>query len=139
MRLFNKGKYGFTILEVLVGMIVLGISFLGILMLFSKAVIFIADVQANDLVVDMLEEEIESIRSMPFADIVTGTPTFAPTGLNQLINPAPTVVIDNPYSGIFPYTNRIVRVTVTIAWDSPSGQRLNRSLVTYISDLGISS
>ncbi|MFH1093353.1 MAG: type II secretion system protein [Candidatus Omnitrophota bacterium] len=134
----RKNK-GFTLVEILMTMIILSASLMGIFMLFSKGTMFIAEVQANNLVINMLEEQMELIRQTQFSTIIT-TPssTFISAGFTQLSNPQGQILVDSPPEPVFPIS-RIVRVTVTITWDSPAGQSLTRSLVTYITDEGISS
>ena len=134
----NKNK-GFTLVEILMAIIVMGTSLMGVLMLFSKGTMFISQVQSNDLVVDLLEEQIELIRQTEFSTIIT-TPTaaFTSSEFTQLSNPVGQILVDYPYGITFP-NDRIVRVTVTITWVSSLGQSLTRSMVTYITDEGISS
>ena len=132
----RKNK-GFTLVEIIVTMIVMSTCLMGILMLFSRGTMFISEVQANDLVIDLLEERMEIIRQTQFSGISTST--FVSTGFTQLINPIGNITVDAPPGGLIVPLNRIVRVTVTITWDSPAGQSLTRSLVTYVTAEGISS
>ncbi len=125
---------GFTLVEILMTMIIFSISLFGILMLFSKGTMFISEVHGNDIVVNLLEEQMELIRQNQFSAIIALPSTFTLPGFTQLGNPKGYIVVDTPPGVVIP-SNLIVRVTVTITWDSS----LSRSLVTYVTYGGISS
>lgn len=140
MRSYRKNK-AFSLVELLVAMVVMGAALGGVLMLFSKGSMFIAQIKSNDVVIDILEEQIEQIRFLEFDDIITNffpTSTFNSIGFNQLDNPSGQIIVDYPFGSTTP-NDQIIRVTVTLSWDSSSGMTLSKSLVTYISKGGISS
>lgn len=137
----NRNSKAFSLIELLVAMVVMGASLGGVLMLFTKGSMFISQIESNDMVVDILEQQIESIRQSGFDDIISNFPhtsTFNSTGFIQLDNPAGQIVVDYPFGSTAP-NDRIIRVTVTLRWDSSSGRTLSKNLVTYITKGGLSS
>ena len=141
MMLRIKKNSAFSLVELLVAMVVMGVTLGGVLMLFSKGSMFIAQMGSNNLVVDMLEEQAELIRQMQFDDIVTNffpTSTFNSAGFVDLSNPSGQIIIDYPFGSVAP-NDKIIRVTLTLTWDSFSAQTLSKSLVTYITKDGMSS
>ena len=141
MSIQKRENRAFSLVELLVAMVVMGAALGGVLMLFSKGSMFIAQIESNDMAIDILEEQIELIRLNEFDDIITNffpTGSFTSTGFLQLDNPAGVIMVDYPFGSTAP-NNRIIRVTIAINWNSSSGQTLSKSLVTYVTRGGLSS
>lgn len=137
----SKKSKAFSLIELMVAMMVMGASLAGVLMLFSKGSVFIVQIESNDMVIGMLEEQVELIRQTHFDDIITNffpTSTFNSTGFIQLDNPVGQITVDYPFGSTAP-NDLIIRVTVTLSWDSDSGRTLSKSLVTYVTSGGMSS
>ncbi|MCG2713212.1 MAG: prepilin-type N-terminal cleavage/methylation domain-containing protein [Candidatus Omnitrophica bacterium] len=137
----NRKNRAFSLVEVLVAMVVMVATLGGVFMLFSKGSMLIAQIASNDLVIDILEEQVELIRETEFDDIITNffpKSTFSSTGFVHMDNPLGEIVIDYPFGSSIP-NDKIIRVTVTLIWDSSLGRTLSKSLVTYITKGGISS
>jgi len=78
------------------------------------------------------QEEIEEIRGMPFDSILALSSSFTSSGFAYLNNPSGAIVLDNIYG-----SSNIKRVSVTVNWDSITGNTLHRSLVTIVTRGGI--
>ena len=141
MKSWEKCHEAFSLIELLVAMVVLGTALGGVLLLFSKGSIFIAQVESNDVVIDILEEQAETLRQTEFDDIVANfypTSNYNSNGFIQLNNPLGRIIIDYPF-GSAPPNDSIIRATISLSWDSSSGTTLTKRLVTYITKGGLSS
>jgi len=84
------------------------------------------------------QEEIESIRSMPFDDILNlGTSSsFTASGFVYLNNSSGIVTVDNTYGPISSAADAR-RISVTVNWKSINGKTLQKTLTTLVTRNGI--
>ncbi len=132
-------KKGLTLIEVMLAIMLLGTALVCVLMLFSNSTALIT--QSNDLVTatTILQQQIETIRTMPFATIVTtySSPTsFNSSSFADLSNPVGTITVDYPLGTTSPY-NELLRVTANLTWTGVGGRNYSKSMVTLISEGGI--
>ena len=139
MKRLKPEKKGFTLIEVLFAILLIGTSLICVLMLFSRSTAMIA--QANDLVTAtaILQEQIELIRTQEYADIIStysSPTTFTSASFADMNNPVGTITVDFPYGTSAP-ENSLARVTVNLTWTGGGGRNFSKSLVTMISEGGI--
>jgi len=77
------------------------------------------------------QEEVESIRGMPFDTIVNLPSSFTAGGFTYLNSPVGTVTVSSSYG------DKIKKISVTVTWSSLTGQTLQKSLVTLVTKNGI--
>ena len=123
---------GFTLIEVLISVFILVISLTGSLLVFVKCNILITEVRQRVIASQAVTEEMEKIRDMPYSSILELGETFTTTSMNNLVNAAGTLTIDDPFS-----SSDIRRVTATLTWEYPLGRELSTSFSTYVSNSGI--
>ncbi|MCM8812980.1 MAG: prepilin-type N-terminal cleavage/methylation domain-containing protein [Candidatus Omnitrophica bacterium] len=140
LKLRRSFSRGFTLVEILAAILVISVALvavagslsLGNALLSNARQIFAAESAAQD--------QMELIRSMGFAAIVsTYAPNaaFATPGFAPLTDAVGTVAVDYPLGAAAP-NNRLIRVTVTVAWTASGGRAMVRSLVSFFTEGGIS-
>jgi len=125
-------RSGFTLVEVVVSVLILATALTGSLLVFTKSNILISEIQQHAVANQAVKEEIEEIRDLTYADVLTRPSTFTKTSMSNLVNATGTLAIDDALSD-----DDIRRVTATLAWDSPRGRQLSVSSSTYITNSGI--
>ena len=124
---------GFTLIEVLIAIFIIGISLLGLAVGFSSGLVWIEEVRETSRANRVVQEKMEEIRGTDPADIQSEPEEqIEGKGLNDAtydINVAPVPGISNGIS----------MVTVTVRWISHSGREQSRSLVTYVTKEGINT
>ena len=94
----SLGRKGFTLVEVLFAVLILGISLVSVGFLFSQGTAFMAGgIKEDAIATQAAQERIEAIRNMPFDSILLLGTTFTAAGLNNLNNATGTVAVTNPY------------------------------------------
>jgi prepilin-type N-terminal cleavage/methylation domain-containing protein len=132
MLFLDRNNNGFTLLEIMFAVLIVGIALVGIALAFSRSSIFITEIRQTSVATQAAQEEIEIIRDMDFDNILALGSSFTAAGFSSLNNPIGTLTVDNPYG-----TADMRRVTVTVTWTSPEGRTLSRSLVTLVTRDGI--
>jgi len=131
-----SSRKGYTLVEVLISMVVLGIALVSVAMVFAQSTFMMVDIRQKAVAAECVQDEIEAIRSMSYADILllNGTAFVAPAppGIARFKNPVGAITVDNPLG-----LNNIRRVTVTVGWTSSSGAAMSRSLATLVTKSGI--
>lgn len=124
-------RRGFTLIEVLLSTMIVGVALIILATVFYQGTASIAEMKELSIATLSAEKELEIIRDMSFDSILAlvSPRTFTVTGLK---NPSGSMVIDNPYS-----TDDMRRVSVTVAWTSMYGKSLSKSLVTLVTRKGI--
>lgn len=125
-------KKGFTLVEILVAVVVLGIALCSIACIFPKGLIFITEIRQTAIATQAAQEEMELIRDMAFDNILELGASFTAAGFSELNSPTGTLIIDNPYR-----TDDMRRVTIVVNWTSLQGRSLSKSLVTLVTREGI--
>ena len=123
---------GFTLIEVLIAIFIIGVSLMGLAIGFSSGLVWIEEVKETSRANRVVQEKMEEIRGIDPKDIKSKpeTPIDDDKGLNDAtydINVAPVPGISNGIS----------MVTVTVQWTSHSGREQSCSLVTYVTKEGI--
>jgi len=115
---------GFTIIEVLVAVFIIGVATVGIVMGFSSGLAMV-----------------EEIRQMATADRIAQEVMEELRGGENIGNIPPSVEREETVYEIFPdpspVLSALTQVTVTVEWTSHTGRNFSRSLVTYFTEDGI--
>lgn len=132
----DKFLKGFTLVEILVSVIIVAVALTGIAVSLIRSASFITEMKERSTVAYALQEQMEIIRTTSFSDLQTAYPdgvsvAFTATGFARLNSPAGTVVAD------YPISSEIMRITLTITWSSSGGRTLSKSMVTYVTDGGL--
>ncbi len=129
-RLSNKK--GFTLIEAFVASVVLALGLFAVLLALYTEFTFINQNREKAIATLSAQEEIESIRGMPFDTILSLGSSFNASGFAYLKNPTGTLTLDNIYS-----SDDIRRVSVTVSWLSLTGRTLQIRLTTLVTRNGI--
>ena len=129
-RLLNKK--GFTLIEAFVASVVLALGLFAVLLALYTEFTFINQNREKAIATLAAQEEIESIRGMPFDTILGLSSYFNASGFAYLKNPVGTLTLDNIYS-----SDDIRRVSVTVSWLSLTGRTLQIRLATLVTRNGI--
>lgn len=121
--MFQEEK-GFTIIEVLVAVFVIGVATVGIVMGFSNGLALVREVREIATADRIVQEIMEELR-----------------GGENIGNIPPSVEREGTVYEILPDSSPVLtaltQVTVTVEWESHTGRTLSRSLVTYFTEDGI--
>lgn len=129
-RLDNNS--GFTLVEVLITVMILSFVLTSTVLAYTKSAIFMNDLREYTVVSQVLNEQMELIRDMPFDTVVSSASGFSSNGFNEINNATGLITIEDPFSD-----NNIKRVTLSVSWQTPQGRNITRSLTTLISRDGI--
>jgi prepilin-type N-terminal cleavage/methylation domain-containing protein len=134
----RKSRKGFGLIEVLVSVLIIGIGLFIISAVFYTQTRTINQLREKVIATLAAQEELEYIRGMPFTTIINAGTVFPnPSSFTTALkynNPTLNVAVDNYLND--PGTD-IRRVTVTISWQSITGNTLTRSLSTLVMNNGI--
>ena len=125
----SKRREGFTLLELTCALFVITVAGFGALQLYSTAMDRIVDMRDYDVAAEILRNEIETLRALPFNEIHdhmaarSGTPA-----LESLHKPELTVAVR---PGAYP---ALKEVTVTLRWQVRQGRQVTRALTTLLAD-----
>ena len=131
-------KQGFTVVEALIASFVMAIGLLAVVAAISSQITTLNQNREKAIAALSAQEEIESIRSMPFDDILNlGTSSsFTASGFVYLNNSSGIVTVDNTYGPISSAADAR-RISVTVNWKSINGKTLQKTLTTLVTRNGI--
>jgi len=112
---------GFTLIEVLIAIFIIGISLLGLAVGFSNGLVWIEEVRETSVANRIAQGKMEEIRGTDPADI--------PYSTDEIKLDKYHVYVDSPTE----IEADLIQVTVRVTWTSHSGREQSRSLVTYVS------
>ncbi len=125
-------KQGFTLVETLAAAAVLAISLLAAGLAIYVQFTFITRAREKAIASLAAQEEIESIRGMPFDNIINLGTSFTASGFTYLHNPVGALAIQNIQGD-----NNQRKVSVTVSWRSATGVDMQQKLVTFMTRNGI--
>jgi len=129
-----RSDQGLTLVEVLIAVFILGVVMVGTVATFAKCNVFIAEMRQHSIATKALNEAMEEIRGMTFAQILSLDSNFSTSGLGQLDDPdaACTLTLDDPFSDA-----NIRRVTLALNWTSPQGRALTKRFAALVTPDGV--
>lgn len=126
---------GFTIVEVMTGLAILGIAFASVYLAFGRGFALVSAARDNTHVAQILQSEIENLRTLSWADIAAlgkeskFEPQFDGPGLNIERFDCRREITDRRSD------QKIVRLVVT--WQSRGGVQHQREYVTFFTRGGL--
>jgi prepilin-type N-terminal cleavage/methylation domain-containing protein len=126
----KRQEGGFSLIEVLVAMLVLGIMLLTLISVFIYGYNVISRSTQVAMATQICQEQVELIRNMSFDTIAALGTTFTNSKLSRLINGQGAQAIE---AGV---GNDIKKLTVSVTWNY-RGQSLRKDVVTYVTRMGV--
>ena len=121
---------GFSLVEVLIAMVVLGIILLTLISVFAFGYNLIARTQQTALATQVCQAELERIRGLTFDSLASLTTTFTDAKLAGLISGQGLRAVEaGPGADI-------KKLTLSITWKF-RGQSMRKDIVTYITRMGV--
>ena len=127
---FRNPKKGFSLIEVLIAVFILGIVSLTLISVFIYGFNVVYKTKQIALATQIAQEEVEVIRNMNFDDILSLDSSFSHDSLSELVNGVGTLSLqDGP--GI-----DIKKLTVSVTWNY-RGTTQKKDVVTFITREGV--
>jgi prepilin-type N-terminal cleavage/methylation domain-containing protein len=123
-------KGGFSLIEVLVAMLVLGIMLLTLISVFIYGFNVISRSTQVALATQICQEEVEHIRNLSFNTVTALGTSFTNTKLSRLLSGQGVRAIEAGAG------NDIKKLTVSVTW-TYRGQSLRKDVVTYVTRMGV--
>jgi prepilin-type N-terminal cleavage/methylation domain-containing protein len=130
MRKKNGREKGFSLIEVLIAMTILGILLMTLISVFIYGYTALSRTKQVALATQICQEEVERIRSMNFDDIVLLGTTYTNDKLAGLYNGQGMRAVENSVG------DDIKKLTVSVVW-TYRGQELRKDVVTLITRMGV--
>jgi Tfp pilus assembly protein PilV len=113
-------RRGFTILEVLISALLVGLGMFAIMETFNRGYFGLGDVEDFSLAVSLTQERVEQIKGTAFASVATAARADVAgyTDFEQAVTVTAT-------------SANLKRVVVTTYWQVPNGEK-NTTLTTYV-------
>ena len=122
---------GFALLEATAALFVIAVGLFGVIQMFQYGVGTLHTIQEHSIASRSLQNEVESLRGLPFdrlepgtrLDFISGTPEMA-----RLLKVSAWVDIQDREEA----PGQLVQVTVSLRWTGEHGRRIKRSVTTLI-------
>ncbi len=126
----KKREHGFTFIEVLVTIMILGVVLIALLTCFLHGFNVISRMRQMAIATQSIQEELELIRNMHFNDILSLDSSFTNESLSVLENSSGILSIEDSAG------NEIKKLTVSVLWIH-RGRQMRRDIVTFVTRKGI--
>jgi len=134
-----RNKRAFTLIEILMTTVILGVALLAIASAFSRGTSMVTLLKEESVAAYAVQEQMEVIRRTSFSNVLIlyfPNANFNTAGLGFLNNSSGAVLVDYPF-GVATPNDRIIRVTATVTWTSANGRVRTKSGTTFVTDGGI--
>jgi len=121
---------GFTLIEVLVTLLILTVVLTALLSCFIQGFDILTRMKQMTIATQSIQKELESIRSLPYSDILSLDDTFTNDNLTYLENSSGIINLEDSVG------SEIKKLTVSLTW-TYRGRQLRKEVVTYITKKGI--
>jgi Tfp pilus assembly protein PilV len=130
----TAGEMGFTLIEVMIGTVIMAFVLVSTIAVVSHANAYVADLRLRAHSSQILQQRIEELRGMNWAQVTNCPATFT--------NAADSNGTFNGFVNISTYqtfgaATTVVRATVTVTWINRHSRVVSNQLVTLISNSGI--
>ncbi|MBC7189762.1 prepilin-type N-terminal cleavage/methylation domain-containing protein [Candidatus Aerophobetes bacterium] len=122
------GNKGFTIIEVLFAIFITAVAITGIVMGFSNGLFLVGELRQISDADRLCQQKMEELRGD--STQLPGPPDFSETTFQD--------IYDVTISATPAIAPGLTKVTVTVSFTSRSGRNIERKLVTYFTENGIS-
>jgi len=126
----KRKKDGFTFIEVLITMLILGVVLIALLSCFIYGFSILSRMRQLTIATQSIQEELELIRNMPFNNILGLDNSFTNESLSLLENSSGIISLEDSAG------DDIKKLTVSVLW-SHHGRKMRRDVVTYVTRKGI--
>ena len=128
------GKLGVSYLELTAALFVFTLGVLGSFQMFHVSLTKMHAVKEDDIALRAIQNEIETLRSTSFDDVLDGDHAFRSTTpeLAQLVNAQPRVLVETPS----PAPAGLKKVEASVAWTGENGRTITKTVTTLIADKG---
>lgn len=114
---------GFTIIEVAVAILIIGVTTIGLIMGFSNGLAMVEDIKQTSVADRLVQEKMEELRGN--TELIPATSQTVTEGIYTITIEATSVA------------PALTQVSIKVNWISHTGKNLSRSLVTYFTENGI--
>ncbi len=121
---------GFTLIEVLVTLLILTVVLTALLSCFIQGFDILTRMKQMTIATQSIQKELESIRSLPYSDILSLDDAFTNDNLTYLENSSGIINLEDSVG------SEIKKLTVSLTW-TYRGRQLRKEVVTYITKKGI--
>jgi len=118
------------LIEILIAMVILGIMLMTLISVFIYGYNVLSRTRQVALATQICQEEVERIRNLDFASILTMGTTFTNDKLPSLSNGQGILALESSVG------DDIKKLTVSVTW-TYRGQTLRKDIVTLITKLGV--
>lgn len=119
-----KQSQGFTIIEVLVAIFIIGIAIIGVVIGFSSGLTMVEEIRQTATADRIAQEVMEELRG---GESISAIPSnIQREGVTYTISISPSTV-----------EPALTQMTVSVSFNSHTGRSLSRNLVTYFTENGI--
>jgi len=129
----KKRKGGFTLIEVLITIFILAIVLMTLVSAFIYGYNLLSRTKQVSLATQIAQEEIETIRNMPYDNILALGSSFTNERLSDLLNGQGVLAIEAVPGDT---TGNIKKLTASVRWTF-KGQQMRKDIVTYVTREGI--
>lgn len=130
MQRKKKKQGGFTLIEVLITIFLLGVVLMTLVSVFIYGFTLLARTKQVNLAAQIAQEEVEFIRNNSFDDILTLGTSFTHESLSSLLSGQGTLTIEDGPG------DDIKKLTVSVTWNY-RGIQQSKDVVFYITREGI--
>lgn len=126
---------GVSYLELTAALFVFTLGVLGAFQMFHVSLTKMLAVKEEDIALRAIQNEIETLRSNSFDDLLDGEHAFRSITpeLAQLVNALPRVRVETP--ALAP--DGLKKIEVSLAWTGENGRTITKTVTTLIADKGI--
>ena len=123
-------KDGFTLVEVLITILMLTVVLTALLSCFVQGFEILTRMKQMTIATQCIQNELESIRSMHYSDILSLDNAFTNDSLTYLDNGSGTINLEDSIG------SEIKKLTVSVTW-TYRGRQMRKDVVTYVTKKGI--
>jgi len=127
----RKKEKGFTLIEVLITIMILGMVLISLISCFIYGFNVLARTKRTSIATQCVQKEVENIRSKTFAEILALGNTWTNENFVKLDNATGVRAIEDSGIGA-----DIKKLTISLTW-TYRGRTMEQSIVTYITKEGI--
>jgi prepilin-type N-terminal cleavage/methylation domain-containing protein len=130
VRILKKKEEGFSLVEVLIAVFILGIVSMTLISVFMYGFSVVYRTKQVTLATQIAQEEVELIRNLNYDDILTVGSSFSHDSLSELVNGQGFLSLqDGPGEDI-------KKLTVSVTWDY-KGTNMRKDIVTFVTREGV--
>ncbi len=129
------GMLGVSYLEMSAALFVFSVGIMGAFQMFHFGLAKMRMVKENDIALRAIQNEVESLRAVPFDRLLPGEHAFISETpeVKQLVNALPSVRIE-PHDYVLV---GLKRIRVSLAWTGDNGRTIARSVDTLVAEKGV--